>query len=156
MNQTSRRQFLGAAVAATAVAEEAGPGLALGNRCHIFARPEIKEKLISCFGNVLGCGEAMRLKIPGISEPMLAWRFPGGGALSVEFTDEALNERQARRGAWLEIWSDDPAALKKKILEAGLAEVRYPATNTFYFAAPGGQIFGIVPRKNPGAGEMKR
>ena len=36
----------------------------------------------------------------------------------------------------------------------GSFPVTYPATNTFYFAAPGGQVFGIVPARNPSAGEL--
>ena len=98
----------------------------------------------------------MSLRAPGLAEPILAWRFPGGGALSVEFTDAALDDEQAARGAWLEVWAEDPEALRKTVLDAGLKQVRYSATNTFYFTAPGGQIFGIVAAGNPSAGELKR
>lgn len=158
---TNRRAFLGtgAAVAASAMAagaEDAGPGLSFGNRSHWFVRPAAKEKLIWSLSTVLGCGEPASLKAPGIAEPILAWRFPGGGSVSVEFTEDALDENQARRGPWLEVWSSDPATLKKKILAAGLTEVHYAATNTFYFALPGGQILGIVSGRNPSAGEMKK
>ena len=157
MNKTSRRNFLGCGVAAaaTAAAEDGERGPAIGNRTHIFARPGVKDKLTWCFSTVLGCGAPMSLNAPGLAEPILAFKFPGGGALSVEFTEDALDEKQMRRGAWLEIWSGDAAALKKKILDAGLPQVHYPATNTFYFASPGGQVFGIVAAKNPSAGEFK-
>jgi hypothetical protein len=156
MSQTNRRGFLACGIAAAASASaETAPGLAHSNRSHIFAHPKIKEKLTWCFSTVLGCGTPASLNALGLSEPILAWKFPGGGALSVEFTEDALDEHQARRGAWLELWSDDPGALKKKILDAGLAPVHYPATNTFYFAAPGGQILGIVSSRNPSAGELR-
>src|SRR5258708_5416684 len=130
MSNTNRRSFLGngiaAAVAATAVAVPAAagedaPGLAFSNRAHIFARPGVKEKLTWCLSTILGCGVPVALNAPGLSEPILAFRFAGGGSLSVEFTESALDEQQARRGAWLEIWSGDPAALKKKILDAGFS-----------------------------------
>jgi hypothetical protein len=38
-----------------------------------------------------------------------------------------------------------PAGLKKKILQAGLPQVKYVATETFYFVLPGGQVVGLVP-----------
>ena len=162
MSQTNRRRFLeGAVVAAAgavgvpAAAQESAPVLAIGNRTHIFVRPSAKEKLIWCFGTILGCGSPAILNAPGLSEPMLAFKFPNGGSLSVEVTEDALEEQLVRRGAWLEIWSNDPAALKKKVLDAGLPQVHYEATNTFYFAAPGGQVFGIVSARNPSAAEMR-
>lgn len=151
---TNRRVFLGAAAAA-ASALAADSGLAFSNRTHIFARPSVKEKLTWCFTTVLGCGTPVSLNAPGLSEPILAWKFPGGGSLSVEFTEDALDERQARRGAWLEIWSRDPAMLKKTILDAGLPQIHYGPTNTFYFVAPGGQVLGVVSAGNPSAGELR-
>jgi hypothetical protein len=163
MNKTDRRSFLGGIAMATVAASfgtgtaDAGdrPGLAFSNRAHIFASPKVNEKLIWCFRDVLGCGAPISLNAPGMAEPILAFRFPGGGSFSVEFTEDALDEQRARRGAWLEIWSSDPAALKRKILEAGLPQVTYPATNTFYFAAPGGQVLGVVAGGNPSAGELR-
>jgi hypothetical protein len=59
----------------------------------------------------------------------------------------ALDDQQARRGAWLELATDDPVILQHTVLEAGLARVEYNATKRFYFAAPGGQVFGIVRRE---------
>ena len=123
--------------------------IAVSDRVHVFARPEFKERLTWCFTTVLGCDPALSLNAPGLSEPILAFRFPHGGALSVEFTDDAPEQRQARRGAWLEIKADDPAALQEKILAAGLPLVTHPATTTFYFAAPGCQVFGIVSALHP-------
>jgi hypothetical protein len=149
----NRRVFLGGAAAVAAVSAQ--PGLAIGNRTHIFALPSVKEKLTWCFSTVLGCGNPAVLNAPGLSEPILAWKFPGGGSLSVEFTGDALDEHQAQRGAWLEIWAADPIALKKTILDAGLPQVHYGPTNTFYFAAPGGQVIGVVSGGNPSAGELR-
>lgn len=162
MTNTNRRGFLGciAAAAASAVALPAGAEdstaiLAFSDRAHIFARPNVKEKLMWCFSVVLGCGAPTSLNAPGLPEPILAFRFPSGGSLSVEFTEDALDEKNAHRGAWLEVRSNDPAALKKKVLDAGLSQVQYSATNTFYFVVPGGQVLGIVSARNPSAGEMK-
>jgi hypothetical protein len=164
MNSMNRRAFFGRGIAIAATtaslgvleaAPQEGPALAFGNRAHIFASPKVKEKLIWCFSEVLGCGPPMSLNAPGLAEPILAFRFPGGGSFSVEFTEEALDGQRVRRGAWLEIWCNDPAALKRRILDAGLPQVVYPATNTFYFAAPGGQVIGVVSGRNPSGGELR-
>src|SRR5215471_2179828 len=95
MNETNRRTFLGGMAMATAAAglgtvrtdADAGPGLAFSNRAHIFASPKVREKLISCLRDVVGCGSPMSLSAPGLPEPILAFRFPGGGSISVEFTE---------------------------------------------------------------------
>jgi hypothetical protein len=121
---------------------------ALGNRAHFSARPAFKERLIQCFSTVLQCGPPMTFIAPGIAEPIVAFRFSGGGSISIEFSDRALDERDARRGAWLEIQTGDPEGLTKRIVESGLEIMEYSATNTFYFAAPGGQVFGVIdPRQ---------
>jgi len=85
------------------------------------------------------------LDVPGLPEPILAFRFPTGGSLSVEFNEDALGEQQARRGAWLEVRVVDPSALKQKILEAGLLQVEYLATYTFYFVVPAVKSWGSSP-----------
>ncbi|HTE86600.1 MAG TPA: hypothetical protein VK821_17910 [Dehalococcoidia bacterium] len=93
--------------------------------------------------DVLGCDGPISLKAPGLSEPILAWNFPNGGSLSAEFTDDALDEPQARRGCWLEIKAADPAVITKKLREAGLPEVTYLGND--YFVLPGGQVVRVAP-----------
>lgn len=117
--------------------------ISLSNRVHTYARPEIKEALTKFFTGIL---EAEVVPIPGSS--ILAFRFPDNSSYSVEFTEDALDEQQARRGAWLEVITDDPEALKKKVLEASLPQVEY-LTGRFYFQAPGGQVWGINPVRKP-------
>src|SRR5262249_26274452 len=121
--------------------------IAIGNRAHILARPHVKSALVSGFAEVLGCGAPAALNAAGLPEPILAFQFPDGGSISVEFSEDAPDEHQARRGAWLELQSDDPDALRRRVIAAGFAQLRHPATTTFYFAVPGGQVFGIVPRR---------
>jgi hypothetical protein len=120
------------------------PMLAMSNRAHIRVRPASKDALTHCFTDVLGCGAPAVLPAPGLAEPMIAFRFPDGGSVSFEFSDDALDERQARQGTWLELQSDNVDALRAKVITAGLPQLRHPATNTFYFAVPGGQVFGLV------------
>ena len=148
-HQISRRACLGAAALAAAGTAKAGPQIGMTNRAHFLARPQYREALVRCFSEVLGCGPPMSLPARPPTGPIVAFRFPGGGAVSVEFTPEALDEAQARRGAWLELNPADPDALEAAVKAAGLPQVRYPATTTFYFAAPGGQIFGVARTDRP-------
>lgn len=116
----------------------------LGNRAHCYARPIHRDALIRCFVDVLGCSGPMTLPAPGRPDAILAFGFPGGGSISIDLTDDALDPDQARRGAWLELRTPDATGLRQRVLAAGFEQVHYAATNGFYFAAPGGQVFGIV------------
>ena len=75
---------------------------------------------------------------------MLVVSFPGGGHLSIEFTDDAPDDEHPRLGAWLELRADDPGAVLQGALDAGLTQVRHPG-HPHYFIAPGGQVFTIAP-----------
>ncbi|SRR6266487_1033551 len=115
--------------------------IGLSNRIHTYARPEVKEALTEFFTHIF---EAEVISMPGTS--IVAFRLPDNSSYSVEFTEHALDEKQARRGAWLEVKTDDPEALKNKVLEASLPQVEY-LTGGFYFQAPGGQVWGIHPKR---------
>jgi len=147
-HELDRRAWLGGSVlfvaAVTADRAKAEPQLAMTNRGHFLARPEHRDALVRCFTDVLGCFGPIMLPPKNGLGPVAAFRFPGGGAVSVEFTDRALPEADARRGAWLELKPADPDALEAAVKAAGLPQITYAATTTFYFAVPGGQVFGIA------------
>ena len=71
--------------------------IALGSNVHIFARPHRRRELAQCFETVLG-SPVPTAEFPGIDQPMLVVSFPGGGHLSIEFTDEAHDDEQPRPG----------------------------------------------------------
>ena len=123
---------------------EVGVMTTFSNRAHLYVRPEVKERLVSCLTSVFGCVGPASLNAPGLAEPILAFRFPGGGSISFEFRADALEEADARRAAWLEVKTDDVPRLQQAILDAGLTQLRHPATSTFYCVLPGGQVVGIV------------
>jgi hypothetical protein len=75
---------------------------------------------------------------------MLVVRFPDGGSLSIEFTGQAPDDEHPRLGAWLELRAEDPAAVMRAALDAGLREVKHPG-HPYYVMAPGGQVFTIAP-----------
>lgn len=116
--------------------------IGLGNNAHIFARSHRRESLRGCFEGVLGCPVAT-VELPGFAEPMLVVRFPGGGSLSIEFTEDAPDDDVPRLSAWLELRAADPASVMTDIRAAELQEVRHPG-HAHYFMAPGGQVFTIA------------
>lgn len=115
----------------------------LGSNAHIFARPHRREELAQCFEALLG-NPVRTVEWPGIDQPMLIVSFPGGGHLSIEFTDDAPDDEQPGLGAWLELRAADPAALLQTALDAGLTQVSHPG-HPYYFMLPGGQVFTIAP-----------
>jgi hypothetical protein len=116
----------------------------LGNNAHLFARPYRRDELRRLFETVLECGPVATVEHPGMAEPMLVVRFPHGGALSIEFIEGADDSDEPRRATWLELRADDPAALMRNVLAAGVREVKHPG-HPHYFMAPGGQVFTVVP-----------
>ena len=108
--------------------------IVLKNRVHLFTHPKNKEPLIDCFTTLLG-GSI-------IAANTLAFQFVDGSAISVDFTEEvadALDEQQARRGAWLELETDEPLILKEKIEASGYRQFEDRA-GFCYFQLPGGQV----------------
>jgi hypothetical protein len=51
---------------------------ALGSTAHMFGQPHRRQDLRWCFETTLGCGPVATVDYPGIAEPMLVVRFPGG------------------------------------------------------------------------------
>lgn len=119
--------------------------IALSNSIHLYARPETKEKFLEFFISVLGLeAKAVPLYVKNSPEPMYSFAFSNGASLSVEFTEDALDDQQAQRGAWLELKTDNAGELQQKVLAFGLRKVSHPYTPFFYIQAPGGQVFRIV------------
>jgi hypothetical protein len=118
--------------------------IALGCNAHIFARPHRRDELARCFEIAFGGCSVRTVEFPGVDGPMLVISFPGGGHLSVEFTDDAPDDERPRLGAWLELRADDPAAVWRAAVDAGLSQVSHPA-HPYYVMIPGGQVFTIAP-----------
>jgi hypothetical protein len=117
--------------------------IGLGNNAHLFARPHRRQELTRCFTAILGANSVKTVDYPGLEQPMLLVSFPGGGHLSVEFTDAAADDEQPRLGAWLELRASEPSAVLQAALRAGLTRVTHPA-HPYYFMIPGGQVFTVA------------
>ncbi len=118
--------------------------IALSNSIHLYVRPDSKEQFLEFFTRILGFEAVASSDALGSPEPIYAFEFSNGAGLSVEFTEDALSDQQARRGAWLELRTDDAAGLQQKVQAFGLPRVVHPYTPFFYIQAPGGQVFRIV------------
>jgi len=118
--------------------------LALSNSVHVYARPEAKEKLLEFFTDLLGLRTLKSSDAAGSPEDIYAFEFSNGAWLSVEFAEDALDDQQARWGAWLELKTDDADGIQQRLLTAGLQRITHPYTPFFYIQAPGGQVFRIV------------
>jgi hypothetical protein len=103
--------------------------------------------LLEFFTSTLGLEAVESSDAVGSPGPIYAFTFSNGAGLSVEFTQDALDDQQAQRGAWLELRTDDAVGLQQKVLAAGLSRVVHPHTQFFYIQAPGGQVFRIVSSK---------
>ncbi len=121
--------------------------IALSNSIHLYARPDTKEQLLEFFTSILGLQAVTSADAVGSPEPIYAFAFANGASLSVEFTEDALSDQQAQRGAWLELRTDDAVGLQQKVQAFGLPRVVHPYTPFFYIQAPGGQVFRIVSSK---------
>jgi hypothetical protein len=116
----------------------------LGDRVHMFAQPNARDAVILFFRDTLGCGEPMTFAESGMTADIVAFVFANGASVSVEFTEEAPDGGEVSRGAWLELVTDEPLELEKRIREAGLPQVDYLDNAYFYFRAPGGQVMRVV------------
>jgi catechol 2,3-dioxygenase-like lactoylglutathione lyase family enzyme len=115
-----------------------GPlNLAFGNHTKITAAPGDRAQIRAFYGDILGC----EVKTP--MPDMDAVCFPNNFFMGVLYRDTVLDEAQHLKAAWLELKTDDPAALKKKVVAFGVKEVDYFDKQHFYFRAPGGQIWRI-------------
>lgn len=121
--------------------------IALSNSVHLYARPETKEKFLEFFTSILGLEALESSDASGSPMPIYFFKFSNGAGLSVEFTEDALDDERARRGAWLELRTDDAPGLQEKALAFGLSKVVHPYTPFFYVQVPGGQVFRIVSSK---------
>ncbi|SRR6266700_4148964 len=121
--------------------------ITLSNSVHLYARPETKERFLEFFTHMLGLEARASSDAVGSPATIYGFKFSNGASLSVEFTEDALDDQQAQRGAWLELRTDDAAELQHKVLAAGLQRVIHPYTPFFYIQAPGGQVFRIISNK---------
>jgi len=116
--------------------------VSIGNHSKIVARSTDQDRIRSFYRDVLGCTLTKQ------SKEVDFIRFEGDFFLAVLYQDTvASTEEELRRSIWLELATDEPAALTKRILDFGVHRIEMPPdAGRLYFQAPGGQVFRVAGR----------
>ena len=112
----------------------------IGNHSKIVARRADQARIRAFYNDVLGC--ELRKQTPDVDYI----RFEDDFFLAILYQDQALTAEDARASIWLELRSDDPVALGRRITEFGVHSIEMPNAEHLYFQAPGGQVFRVVAR----------
>jgi hypothetical protein len=115
----------------------------IGNHLKMHLPYSVRERASRFYVELLGCRKLSDLPYPNVD----LFEFEGGFVLGLFFSDEgeALSEREQVKATWMEIKTDDPMALKEKLIGFGVREVEFEDQSRFYFQAPGGPVFRIAP-----------
>jgi len=62
----------------------------------------------------------------------------------VLYQDTAAVPEEIEKAIWLELRSDEPVELRRKIVSFCVQEIAMPGAEHIYFHAPGGQVFRLV------------
>src|SRR4051812_7475625 len=92
----------------------------LGNHQKWIVRPAHREALHDVLTKALG---ATAVSPPGA--PMDIFQFTGDGFVGIELDADALDEAQARKGAWLEFHVEDPDASARALDAMNVRRVEY-------------------------------
>jgi hypothetical protein len=107
-----------------------------GTHAKQIARSSDRERIRAFYHDLLG----FPLRQTGRAD---FFKFGDSQSIGVIYDDTALSDQDLLKSIWLELETDDPAALKQKILKFGIAQIPYWDKEHFYFQAPGGQVFRL-------------
>lgn len=110
----------------------------IGNHSKFTARPTDRARIRKFFMEVLACDITRR------SNEIDFFRLGDNFFFAAIYAEQALPEKDARKSIWLELKSNDPEALSRRIREFGVIEVESWEKNRLYFQAPDGQVFRIA------------
>jgi catechol 2,3-dioxygenase-like lactoylglutathione lyase family enzyme len=114
--------------------------ISIGNHSKIVSSRADQARIRAFYRDVLGC--ELTKQTPDVDYI----RFDEGFFVAVLYQDRALTAEEARASIWLELRTDDPAALSERILKFGVHRIDIPGAEHLYFQAPGGQVFRVVAR----------
>ena len=115
----------------------------IGNHLKIHLPHHLRERTAQFYTGILGCRLITDKPYPNVD----LYEFPDGFVIGCFFYDEldTLRENEYLMTTWMEIKTDNPDALKQRLIEFGVNEVEFEDTSRFYFHAPGGQVFRVAP-----------
>ena len=116
------------------------PAVSFGHHAKLVASPSERERIERFYQDVLGCvltKKTDKMDIVRIGDQFLVVIFQG----------EVPPASELLKSIWLEVATDKPDELKKRILDFGIKEIPHPSdTQHFLFQAPDGQVYRVVAR----------
>jgi len=114
----------------------------IGNHLKIIVAQSLRPKTREFYADLLGC------RVLDSPRPDLdLYEFEDGFVLGLFFGPEsdALSPNDYLKATWMELKTEDPAALKSRLLAFGVKQVDFPDETRFFFQAPDGQVFRVAP-----------
>jgi hypothetical protein len=108
----------------------------LGNHTAVYAARSAQDRIRKFYCDVIGC--KVRVKTDEVDRFQL-----DDVHFCFVYQSTALDESDFLKAIYLELKTDNIAALKQKILAFGVKTVDVPDPH-LYFQAPGGQVFRLV------------
>lgn len=112
--------------------------VSIGNHAKFTANPTDRDRIRAFYKEVLGCEMTRR------SNQIDFFRLGSNFFIAAIYDGKTLPDAEATKATWLEIRSNDPAGLSKRIRDFGVNELDTWEKDRLYFQAPGGQVFRIV------------
>ncbi len=121
----------------------------LGTHYLLTVAPSARARIREFYVRLLGCrlvgsdGETT-----GIPEAVDLFAFPGDEVIGIQYLDNTTavpTTAEHRRGAWMELATDDVEGLRRQLIDFGVEEITdFWDSDHFYFHAPGGQVFRLL------------
>jgi hypothetical protein len=117
----------------------------IGNHLKMHLPHRLRERALRFYRDIWGCRKLADIPYPNLD----LYEFQGGFVLGLFFCDEVdtLSEKEQLKATWMEIKTDNPDALKQRLIGFGVHEVEFEDKSRFYFQAPGGQVFRVAPKE---------
>jgi len=112
--------------------------ISFGNHSSLRVPHRDQERVRRFYRDVLGC------EVTRESRDVDNFRMGNSFFITFLYQEEVLAEHEWEKAIWLEIKSEDPQALKQKIMDFGVRELVSKDKEHLYFQAPGGQAFRLV------------
>lgn len=110
----------------------------IGNHSKITAAPSDQAKIRKFYRTVLGCKQTKK------TDTVDFFRLGDNFFITILYQESALDSDSSLKSIWLELQTDDPPTLGKKILDFGVRPLEVFDKEHLYFQAPGGQVFRLV------------
>jgi catechol 2,3-dioxygenase-like lactoylglutathione lyase family enzyme len=112
--------------------------VAFGTHSKFSASPMERDRVRQFYRDVLGC------KVTKQTEGMDYFRMGRDFYLAAIYEGSLLSKEDLLKSIWLELKTDNPKELAKRILEFGATSIATWDKAHFYFQAPGGQVFRLI------------